>query len=157
MHLPSAPQLWQMPATLPLPIPLFVFFRLLPLELQEASYFAESARIFNLSKISILSPPNVCTYYTTKKQNVKHLFVKNIACNKMSNIAMKSRTKSIEKSRKIWFNRKEQLFLKLQKDLRVKTNFISKILLLKLKILKNPNQLENKNRREGSFTKEKKK
>lgn len=45
----------------------------------------------------------------------------------MSNIAMKSRTKSIEKSRKIWFNRKKQLFLKLQKDLRVKTNFISKI------------------------------
>lgn len=44
----------------------------------------------------------------------------------MSNIAMKSRTKSIEKSRKIWFNRKEQLFLKLQKDLRVKANFISK-------------------------------
>lgn len=40
---------------------------------------------------------------------------------------MKSRTKSIEKSRKIWFNRKKQLFLKLQKDLRVKTNFISKI------------------------------
>ena len=75
----------------------------------------------------------------------------------MSNIAMKSRTKSIEKSRKIWFNRKKQLFLKLQKDLRVKANFISKILLLKLKILKNPNQLENKNRREGSFTKEKKK
>lgn len=70
---------------------------------------------------------------------------------------MKSRTKSIEKSRKIWFNRKKQLFLKLQKDLRVKANFISKILLLKLKILKNPNQLENKNRREGSFTKEKKK
>lgn len=70
---------------------------------------------------------------------------------------MKSRTKSIEKSRKIWFNRKKQLFLKLQKDLRVKTNFISKILLSKLKILKNPNQLENKNRREGSFTKEKKK
>lgn len=52
---------------------------------------------------------------------------KNIVCNKMSNIAMKSRTKSIEKSRKIWFNRKKQLFLKLQKDLRVKTNFISKI------------------------------
>ena len=75
----------------------------------------------------------------------------------MSNIAMKSRTKSIEKSRQIWFNRKKQLFLKLQKDLRVKANFISKILLLKLKILKNPNQLENKNRREGSFTKEKKK
>ena len=75
----------------------------------------------------------------------------------MSNIAMKTRPKSIEKSRKIWFNRKKQLFLKLQKDLRVKANFISKILLLKLKILKNPNQLENKNRREGSFTKEKKK
>ena len=70
---------------------------------------------------------------------------------------MKTRPKSIEKSRKIWFNRKKQLFLKLQKDLRVKANFISKILLLKLKILKNPNQLENKNRKEGSFTKEKKK
>ena len=75
----------------------------------------------------------------------------------MSNVAMKTRPKSIEKSRKIWLNRKKQLFLKLQKDLRVKANFISKILLLKLKILKNPNQLENKNRKEGSFTKEKKK
>ena len=47
-------------------------------------------------------------------------------CRKMSNIAMKTKPKSIEKSRKIWFNRKKQLFLKLQKDLRVKANFISK-------------------------------
>ena len=44
----------------------------------------------------------------------------------MSNVAMKTRPKSIEKSRKIWFNRRKQLFLKLQKDLRVKANFISK-------------------------------
>lgn len=64
---------------------------------------------------------------------------------------------TIAKVSDLWFNRRKQLFLKLQKDLRVKANFISKILLLKLKILKNPNQLENKNRKEGSFTKEKKK
>ena len=57
----------QIPEKLPFPIPLLVFFLELPLELHEASYFAESAKIFNFSNISIIPPPNICTNYIIKK------------------------------------------------------------------------------------------
>ena len=59
IHLPSLDQLWQIPETLAFPIPLLVFLRLLPLELQETSYFAESANKFNLSIISIKPPEQI--------------------------------------------------------------------------------------------------
>ena len=52
IHLPSAPQLWHIPDMLPLPIPEEEFLLLLPLELQDASYFAESESIFSFSNIS---------------------------------------------------------------------------------------------------------
>jgi len=53
IHLPSLAQEWQIPEKEPFPVPQFLFSLLLPLELQETSYFAESAKIFNLSITSI--------------------------------------------------------------------------------------------------------
>lgn len=82
IHRPSAPQVWQIPEAFPLPIPSFLFFRLLPLELQEASYFAESANIFNLFRVSIFNPFLIIQTFVliitqkNKKSNIYLTFLK---------------------------------------------------------------------------------
>ena len=53
MHRPSDDQLWQMPLFAALPIPFVLFCRLLPLEEQEASNLAASARMVSFSWVFI--------------------------------------------------------------------------------------------------------
>jgi hypothetical protein len=53
MHRPSAAKLWHSPAATVLPMPFPFPLREEPLELQETSYLAASARIFSLSMSDI--------------------------------------------------------------------------------------------------------
>ena len=55
IHLPSAPKLWQIPALEEFPIPLPSPLLSTPLEEQETSYLAASARMFSFSLILIFS------------------------------------------------------------------------------------------------------
>src|SRR5690554_3021487 len=57
IHRPSEVKLWQIPAAAAFPIPPGMEERLLPLEEQDTSYFAESARILIFSRSSIKIPP----------------------------------------------------------------------------------------------------
>jgi hypothetical protein len=52
-HRPSPVNVWQIPAAKLLPIPPGMFFRDLPLETQDTSYFALSAKTVSLSINSI--------------------------------------------------------------------------------------------------------
>jgi hypothetical protein len=54
-HLPSSVKLWQIPQPSAEPSPLAVFLRVVPLDAQDTSYFAASAKIFSLSKIAVYS------------------------------------------------------------------------------------------------------
>lgn len=76
MHLPSADQVWHIPAASLLPI--VPLLRLpTPLLEHETSYFALSARIFSLSKIFpfTASPPsNLCSHFSTTRTFVQHNF-----------------------------------------------------------------------------------
>ena len=56
IHLPSSDQLWQIPLFELLPNPPGLFFRILPLEEQETSYFAAAERISSFFCSSIRTP-----------------------------------------------------------------------------------------------------
>jgi len=49
-HLPSSVKLWQIPQPEALPMPPVILEREVPLEAQDTSYFADSARIFSFSR-----------------------------------------------------------------------------------------------------------
>ena len=54
MHLPSSDQLWHMPDFSAFPMLPGVFLRLLPLDEQETSYFADIASMLNFSLVFIV-------------------------------------------------------------------------------------------------------
>jgi hypothetical protein len=49
---PSSVKLWQIPQPAAEPMPLAVFLRVVPLDAQDTSYLAASAKVFSLSKIA---------------------------------------------------------------------------------------------------------
>ena len=59
MHLPSAAKLWQMPLLTVFPTPVPELLRLEPLEVQAASYLAESDKILSFSLMSKSSFINI--------------------------------------------------------------------------------------------------
>jgi hypothetical protein len=69
-HRPSSVKLWQIPHPAALPMEPGLFFRLVPLEAQDTSYFADSARIFSFSStFSFILPQR--KHISADKQNQK--------------------------------------------------------------------------------------